>query len=65
MVQYGISIVESDADMQAVEKALADLPGGVELAENSNQVYVDPMQVGEAVRLINALGYSTDEDEDA
>lgn len=28
-----------------------------------NSVFVDPSDVGEAVKIINALGFSTDEDE--
>ena len=63
-------------DMQAIYAALKENGidfdpderrtniSGDEPEENPEYVYVDNGSLGEAVRVINALGYTTDEDED-
>lgn len=63
---YQINI--NHPDMQAVREALADLIDGIDQmtphGHEGDFVFVDSTDVGEAVARINALGYTTDEDED-
>lgn len=69
-MQYQINIIDSDADMDAVRKACADLLHDDQASDsftggNGNSVYIDTDKgtVSQAVKRINDLGYSTDEDE--
>ena len=49
-------------DWTEIEKALTDAGFSIERESDSNQIFVDGYY-GEAVEIINALGYATDEDE--
>ncbi len=72
MASYQININRKEwnqaVDMQALRAALSDLIEGYEQVDNQygeegEFVMVDNLSVGEAVRRITQLGYSTDEDE--
>ncbi len=62
---WGISIIGFDGEMSDVHSAF-DVAGIDYLAEESTeiQVFVNPSHLGQAVKIINDLGYETDEDED-
>jgi hypothetical protein len=69
-MQYQITIIDSDVDLDKVREVCADLLHEDQTSDsftggNGNAIYIDTDKatVGEAVRRINALGYSTDEDE--
>lgn len=68
MVSYEIAIIGFDGDLGEVNMALADAGIEVNPEEAAYQgkessVFVNSMQVGQAVQIINDLGYNTDEDE--
>lgn len=60
---YGIG-VEYSANLDQIIEAL--VASGIEVDSDSSltNVYVRPENVGQAVAIINGLGYATDEDED-
>lgn len=69
-MQYQITVIDTDADMDKVRKVCADLLHENQQSDSitggsGNDIYIDTDRatVSEAVRRINALGYSTDEDE--
>jgi hypothetical protein len=69
-MQYQITVIDTDADMDKVRNVCADLlhenqQGDSFTGGNGNDIYIDTEKatVSEAIRRINALGYSTDEDE--
>lgn len=65
--------INGTPDMDKVREACTDLIEGIDQAKDDifhgedgldhTSIYVEPASVGEAVRRINTLGYSTDEDE--
>lgn len=69
-MQYQINVIDTDADMNAVRNVCVDLLHTSQQSDsatggNENSIYIDTDKatVSEAVRRINQLGYSTDEDE--
>ena len=69
MINHEIAILSFDGDINDVNAALVKvgIEVNVEEAESlgkESSVFVSPMQIGEAVQVINGLGYDTDEDED-
>ena len=62
-ILWQIGVIEYDANMEKVREACADLLQGEQPTEH-NSIIVNSQRVGEAVRRINELGYSTDEDEE-
>jgi len=67
MVNYEVSIIGFDGNIDAVNAALeeAGIQTNREEAEaqgKESSVYVSPDQIGQAVQVINGLGYETDED---
>ena len=69
MINYEIAIIGFDGDIKEVNAALENAGIKVNADEAVSQgkessVYVDPTQVGQAVRVINGLGYETDEDDE-
>ncbi len=68
MINHEVAIIGFDGDISEVNAALvnAGIEVNVEEAESQGKessVYVSPDQIGEAVRVINGLGYETDEDD--
>lgn len=62
-----VNIIQYDADLEAIRKACADLLEPIQVSDADqevNAIYVDSADVTEAVRRINALGYTTDEGEE-
>jgi hypothetical protein len=65
--------MKDDEEMVSVQNALAengltdrgdeDMPMFLKWGK-PRSVYVDPSEVGKAVKIINGLGYETDEDEE-
>ena len=67
MINYEIRIIGFDMDLGEINMALGNAGIDVNPAEAQAQgkessVYVNPMQIGQAVQVINSLGYETDED---
>lgn len=67
MVNYEVSIIGFDGDINAVNAALEE--AGIQInreeAESlgkESSVFVSPDQIVQAVQVINGLGYETDED---
>jgi hypothetical protein len=68
MINHEIYIIGFDGDLGEVNIALANAgiqtnPGEAEAQGKESSVYVCPDQIGQAVQIINGLGYETDEDE--
>jgi hypothetical protein len=67
MTTYEIAIIGFDGDISAVNAALTrasinSYPDEAASQGKESSVFVGPDQIGEAVQVINALGYETDED---
>lgn len=69
MTNYEIAIIGFDGDIKEVNTALENAGVKVNAEEAASQgkessVYVSPDQIGQAVQIINGLGYETDEDDE-
>ncbi len=62
MIGYEITIIGIDGDIHEIQRVLENWEIPVKDTKDSS-VIVDINLVGEAVRIINFLGYETDEDE--
>lgn len=67
MINYEVTLLAFCGDIKEVNVALANAGIKTNPEEAASQgkeasVYVSPDQIGEAVRVINELGYDTDED---
>jgi len=68
MINHEVAIIGFDGDIGEVNAALISAGIQINAEEAKSQgkessVYVSPMQIGLAVKIINDLGYETDEDE--
>lgn len=68
MINYEIRIMDLVSDISEVNAALTSAGVAVNIEEARSQgkdssVFVSPDQIGQAIQVINALGYDTDEDE--
>lgn len=59
---YGIGIVQHDADLERIVDALTGAGIEVDADSSLSNVLVRPGDVARAIRIINSLGYETDED---
>ena len=69
MINYEVALIGFDGDISEINAALinAGIEVNAEEAESQGKessVYVSPDQIGQAVQVINGLGYETDEDND-
>ncbi len=69
MTSYEIAIIGFDGDISEVNTALVNAgiqtnPEEAEAQGKESSVYVSPDQIGQAVQVLNSLGYETDEDEE-
>ena len=65
MINYEVALIGFDGDISEINAALIN--AGIEVNESQGKessVYVSPDQIGQAVQVINGLGYETDEDND-
>jgi type III secretory pathway lipoprotein EscJ len=70
MINHEVSIIGFDGDINEVNAALVNAgiqtnPEEAESQSKESSVFVSPDQIGQAVQVINGLGYETDEDEDS
>lgn len=70
MVNYEIRVIGFDSDISDINTALVNAgiqtnPEEAASLGKESSVFVSPDQIGQAVQVINGLGYETDEDEDA
>ena len=69
MINHEVTLIGFDGDINEVNAALVNAgiqtnPEEAESRGKESSVFVSPMQIGEAVRVINDLGYETDEDDE-
>jgi type III secretory pathway lipoprotein EscJ len=69
MTSYEIAIIGFDGDISDVNAALVSAgiavnPEEAESRGKESSVYVGPDQIGQAVQVLNGLGYQTDEDDE-
>ena len=67
MINHEIRIIGFDGDLGEINLLLSDAgievnPTEAQTQGKESSVYVNPMQIGQAVQVINGLGYETDED---